>query len=153
MDACELGCWSFYRVSALRVIEPLKSGRSAVRSCLFFSACWTRMTSSPDYSIQGTKGPGGMPCAHYQGRSGSWHLFRGLRRPSEISAGIIISLGCRETVIVRLLDMPTLQHRLRQSQSRAALAESPPVIMLLIVRFPTLWLARSFQPTVLRASA
>jgi len=51
--------------------------------------------------------------------------------------GMIISLGCRETVMVRLLGMPTLQHLLRQSQGRAALAESPPVIMLLIVRFST----------------
>ena len=30
VDARELGCWSFYRINALRVIEPLKSGSSVV---------------------------------------------------------------------------------------------------------------------------
>jgi hypothetical protein len=33
VDACELGCWSLYRVSALGMIELLKSGRSIARSC------------------------------------------------------------------------------------------------------------------------
>src|SRR5436309_8745775 len=34
----ELGCWSIFQVSALGVIELLKSGRSAVGTCLF-STC------------------------------------------------------------------------------------------------------------------
>ena len=50
---------------------------------------------------------------------------------------MIIFLGRRETVMVRLLDMPTLQPFLRQSQGRAALAESPPVGLSRIVRFTT----------------
>lgn len=75
-----------------------------------------------------------MPRA-YQARSGSGHLVRGAEKPSGFRAGMITSLDCRETVMVWLLDMSTLQHLLRQSQGRVALAASPPVIMLLIVRF------------------
>jgi|SRR5580693_8297589 hypothetical protein len=40
-------------------------------------------------------------------------------------AGMIITLGGKETVMAWLLDMPTLQHLLRQLQGRVALAESP----------------------------
>jgi len=57
----------------------------------------------------------------------------GIRAPStrgsealrDIGRSMIISLDCKETVMVWLLDMPTLQHLLRQSQGRAALAASP----------------------------
>ena len=38
VDACELSYSSFYRANALRMTEPLKSGRSAVGTCLF-STC------------------------------------------------------------------------------------------------------------------
>jgi hypothetical protein len=36
-----------------------------------------------------------------------------------------MSLGCKETVMVWFLDMPTLQHLLRQSQGRVAAASGP----------------------------
>jgi hypothetical protein len=80
----------------------LKSGRSAVGTYLFST------------------------CLSQAGQVGIRVTNPRPRRPSgNIVRSLIMSLGCKETVIVWSLDMPTLQHLLRQSQGRVAATSGP----------------------------